>query len=293
MIDLKLLTFITVAKIKNFTRAARILNITQPAVSQHIRALEQYYNVKLLHKDGKEMKVTQEGKLLLKYALELERISKMIKIELNNKSSIINRYFVGATLTIGGYVLPEIIGKYRRLHENTDIILYVENTQSIIKRLFSGDISLGVVEGPFNKSKVKYKKFKDDELVLALSPDHDLANEKSVTIEDVLKNKLILREEGSGTRKFFENKLIEAGYNLEDMNIYMEIGNITALISLVEANIGCTIISKEAIKGSLESNKLKVIPIDNFKIIREFNFIYLDHIHETFINDFIRFCNKN
>ncbi|GKX28045.1 LysR family transcriptional regulator [Vallitalea longa] len=290
MIDFKLLTFITVAKTKNFTKAADILNITQPGVSQHIKALEEYYKVKLFNKKGKQMELTSEGTLLFNHAEEVNRMSKLIKYELHNKSSIFNRYYVGATLTIGGYVLPKLIGRYRKKHENTDIILYVENTESIIKRLYNGDIYLGVIEGPFNKSKVNYEKLRDDELVLAVSYLHPFASKESVTIEEVLKNKLILREKGSGTRKVFENKLINSGYSLKDMNIYMEIGDITALISLVESNLGCTIISKEAIKASVNANTIKIIPIKNFDIIREFNFVYLDESQYDFINDFIGFC---
>lgn len=292
MIDIKLLTFITIAKMKNYSRAADVLNITQPAVSQHIRWLESYYNAKLIYKKGKQMEITEEGKLLLKYALEIDRLSKMIKSELTNKSAIKKRYNVGATLTIGGYVLPSIIGKFRKNNENIDIILYVENTEAIIKRLYNGDINMGVIEGPFDKTKVKYEKFKDDELVLAFSPTHIFADKKSVTIEDVLNSKLILREKGSGTRKVFEDKLIQAGFDLDDIDIYMEIGNITALISLVESNLGCTIISKEAIKSSIKSNALMTIPIINFKIDREFNFVYLDYNH-IFINEFIKFCKQN
>lgn len=292
MIDFKLLTFITVAKTKNYTKAADILNITQPGVSQHIKSLEDYYDVKLFYKKGKQMELTSEGKLLFDHAIEVNRMSKMIKHELINKSSIINKYYVGATLTIGGYVLPKIIGKYRKKHENTDIILYVENTEAIIKRLYSGDIYFGVIEGPFNKSKVKYDKFRDDELVLAVAKSHPFAVKKSVTIDEVLQNKLILREKGSGTRKVFENKLLACGYSLEYMNVYMEIGNITALISLVESNLGCTIISKEAIKASVKADTLKIIPIENFKILREFNFVYLDEFEYGFINDFIEFCKN-
>lgn len=292
MIDIKLLTFITVAKTKNYTKAADILNITQPGVSQHIKALEEYYNVKLFNKKGKQMELTSEGMLLYYHAEEVNRLSKMIKWELHNQSAIINKYYVGATLTIGGYVLPKIIGQYRKKHENTDIILYVENTESIIKRLYDGDIYLGVIEGPFNRSKVKYEKFRTDELVLAVSNAHPFALKESITIEEVLKDKLILREKGSGTRKVFENKLLAYGYSLEDMDVYMEIGDITALISLVESNLGCTIISKEAIKASVNANRIKMIPIKDFDIIREFNFVYLDEFNYNFINDFINFCKN-
>lgn len=290
---MKLFTFITVAKVKNFTRAADILNITQPAISQHIKALEEYYNVKLLYKKSRQMELTEEGELLFKHALELDRLSKMIKSELQNKSSVIKRYNVGATLTIGGYVLPKIIGKYRAIYENIDIILYVDNTETIIKKLYSGDINLGVIEGPFDKTKVNYIKFKDDELVLAVAPSHPFANKESVTIEEVLDEKLILREKGSGTRQVFEDYLSKAGYRLDDRDIYMVIGNIAALISLVESNLGCTIISKEAIKSSLKTNTLKIVSINNFKIMREFNFIYLDEMHKSFRDNFIEFCKKN
>ncbi len=292
MIDIKLLTFITVARKKNFTRAGNALNITQPAVSQHIKALEEYYSVKLMHKCGKQMELTEEGTLLFKHALELDRLSKMIRLELENKSAIIKKYNVGATLTIGGYVLPTIIGQYRKVHENIDIILHVENTEAILKKLFNGEINMGVIEGPFDRSRVNYKKYRDDELVLAFSPIHPFAHRGSVSIEEVLQDKLILREKGSGTRKVFEDRLLASGYKLEDMNLYMEIGSIMALISLVESNLGCTIISKEAIKSSLKDNRLKTIPIKDFEIYREFNFIYLDELNRSFIDKFIKFCQE-
>lgn len=292
MIDIKLKTFLTIAKTKNFTRAAEILNITQPAVSQHIKALEDYYNVSLLCRKGKQMDLSPEGEFLFEHIIELDRLSKMIKLELNNKTSILKKYNVGATLTIGGYVLPKIIGQYKKLYKNMDIILHVENTESIMKKLFNGDVSLAVIEGPFNKNKVKYSKFRDDELVLVVSPDHDFASREEVAIEEVLTGKLILREVGSGTRKIFENKVVASGFNLDSMNIYMEIGNINALVSLVESNLGYTIISKEAIKSSLERNSLKIVPIKDLKIIREFNFVYLDDIYKSFIDNFIKFCQS-
>lgn len=293
MIDIKLVTFITVAKTKNFTRAAAILNITQPAISQHIKLLEEYYHVKLFYQKGRQMELTEEGKLLFKGAQELDRLSKIIESQLKNQSAFCKRYNVGATLTIGGYVLPQMIGQHKKQYENIDIILYVENTEIIIKKLFTGEIHLGVVEGPFNKDKVNYQKFKDDELVLAVSPLHVFAEKESVTIEEVIKEKLILREKGSGTRQVFEDYLLKAGYILEDRDIYMEIGNITALISLVESNVGCTIVSKEAIKTPLQHNTLKTVPIKDLKMMREFHFIYLDKTHEEFIQHFMKFCQES
>ena len=291
MIDNKLLTFITVAKVKNLTKSSELLNITQPAVSQHIKALETHYNKKLLYKNRKTMELTTEGEILLKYAEELNKISKKAFNEITN-SSYKKRFKVGATLTIGGYVLPEIIGIYKPLHKNIEIILDVNNTINILNSLIKGELDLAVVEGPFNKNHFKYTKFKDDELVLVFSPNHCFFDKSTVTIDEVLNGNLILREEGSGTRKILENSLYEKGYYINSEDIYMEIGDITAIISLVKSNVGYTIISKEAVKEELKNNTLCTLPIKDIKILREFNFVYANNSPVDYITNFVLFCKN-
>jgi len=292
VIDIKLETFITVADTKNFTRAASILNMTQPAISHHIKLLEEYYNVKLLEKKNKNMELTEAGRILYKYALEIDKISKLAKNHLSNESSIIKRYNVGATLTIGGYVLPPIIGNYKVNNKNIDVILQVENTENIIQKLFSGEIILGVIEGPFDKSKVIYEKFKDDELVFAISKNHEMAKKKKITLEEIFSEKLILREKGSGTRQIFEDYMEQQGFEPKNITPYMEIGDITAILSLVESGLGATVVSKEALNSTLMSKKFKALSIKNMKMKREFNFIYLKNSNIDFIKNFIEFCKK-
>jgi DNA-binding transcriptional LysR family regulator len=289
MIDIRIVTFLTVAAVKNFSKTAEILHITQPAVSQHIKYLEENYNVKLFDKKKKPIALTEEGRLLHKYALDMYRLNRTAENEIRNSSAIVKKYHIGATMTIGGYVLPRIIGMHKRTFPNIDIMLYVDNTEGIIKRLIRGEIMMGVIEGPFDRRKFDFAKFKDDELILAVSPEHQFAMEKSVSIERILSDKLILREKGSGTRKIFENELVKNGFILKDEMIYMEIGNINALVSLVESNLGCTIISREAVKESLKAGTLIEIEISDLKIFREFNFIYFDD-HDEFVEDYIKFC---
>lgn len=289
MIDIKLETFITVAETKNFTKAANILNMTQPAISHHIRLLEEYYGVRLIEKKNKIMELTEPGKILYKYAEEIRRISKIAKGQISNAEGFIKRYSIGATLTIGGYVLPRIIGKYKISNKNTDILLRVENTETIVEMLYSGKINLGVIEGPFDRKKLSYEKLKDDELVLAVASSHPLAKRKAVALEEVLGERLILREKGSGTRRVFEDYLEEEGYNPKDINPYMEIGDITAIISLVESGLGVTVVSKEALKAYIKSKTIKAIAFKK-KVMREFNFIYLKDSQDEFIEDFISFC---
>lgn len=127
MIDPKLITFINVAKLKSYTRAAELLNLTQPAVTQHIKMLEEYYGVKLIGRRGRQIFLTDAGEMLLKYAKELEANSLIFGRVLTNKASAVKRYNIGATLTIGEFVLPRLLGEYRRTHVNTDIIMQVHN----------------------------------------------------------------------------------------------------------------------------------------------------------------------
>lgn len=290
--DIKLNTFITLARIKNYTRAAEILNLTQPAVSQHIRFLEDYYGVRLFRKQGRGIELTDEGKILLKYAEEIELLYRTAESEIRNQSGIIRKYNIGASMTIGGYVLPGILAKHRKIYKNIILLLQVYNTEEITKKLLARKLDFAIVEGPFDKRKFKYKKFRDDELVLAVSPKHDFAKQKCIDISDVIKGNLILREKGSGTRKIFEDTVVEMGYDLKDIENYMEIGSISAIKTLVESNLGYTVISKETVKKEMEIGSIKVVPIKDVRIVREFNFIYVPDRDEKFMDEFIDFCMK-
>lgn len=292
MVDQRLITFLTLATIKNFTKAGEILNLTQPAVSQHIKFLEDHYGITLFKKSERTINLTPEGEILFKYGQELAGIERTLERELKNQQGIKRTYQVGATMTIGGYVLPYILGEYKTQHENIDVFLKVNNTKEIIQRLISRKIDLALVEGPFSKKRFKYRKLKDDKLVLAVSPKHDFYGREAVKLEEVLKGRLILRERGSGTREVFENTIMEMGYNLETINTYMEVGSINAIKSLVESNLGYTIISQEAIKREVELGLIAIKPIAGLEIMREFNFVYLEGIAQEFIPFFMDFCSK-
>jgi DNA-binding transcriptional LysR family regulator len=288
LIDIRLLTFITVAKTKSYTKSAEILNITQPAVSQHIRFLEEEYGVHLVKRRGRGFDLTEEGLILFEYAEEIEVLYRALEMKLKNKSGIIKKYNVGASMTIGGYVLPYILAKYKKIYQNINILLQVNNTEEILEKLINGKLDFALIEGPFDRSKFKFKKFKDDELVLAVSTENNFAKETEVSMGDILSGNLILREEGSGTRKIFENKIIELGYTL---NGYMEIGSISAIKSLIELNLGYSVISRETIKKELNQGNIKAVVIKDVHIFREFNFVYLKE--DELINSFIEFCHKN
>lgn len=291
MIDDKLQTFLCVAQTMNFSKAAEFLHITQPAVSQHIKALESHFRVSLFTDRRKDMKLTEEGELLLAYATEMNRLQQSLAVQMQTIQERNRIYRVGATMTIGGYVLPKILGKHKLDHPKIDIQLTVANTETVIEQMIRGDLILGMVEGPFPQDRFSSVLYRKDELVVAVSPEHPFAGKQAVSLDQLMGEPLILREQGSGTRLVFEKAITQAGYAIEEANVHMEIGNIHALVSLVESNLGVTVISRDAIADSLELGTLCQVSLSGMPIFREYRFIYLDN-RISFIPDFIAYCKK-
>ncbi|MGM9571354.1 MAG: LysR family transcriptional regulator [bacterium] len=292
MLDHRLLTFIALAEIKNFTQTAERLNLTQPAVSQHIKILENHYQTNLIKKKSKSFQLTEEGRLLYQYAKKMQALNHAFNQELKNNANQHHIYSIGATMTIGDYILPHLIKKHKDLYPQTDLLLQVNNTEEIINKTAQNKLDLALIEGSFPKEKFCSCPFAEDELVLAAAPNNDFASHKEITLQEILSGKLILREKGSGTRDIFEKHIQAHDYNLTYFHPYMEIGSINAIKSLVEANIGYTVISLAAIQKELADHRLITVPIANLKIKREFTFIYLPENENSFIQSFIEFCLK-
>jgi DNA-binding transcriptional LysR family regulator len=293
MIDQRLVAFLTICKTKNYTKAAELLNLTQPAVTKQVKYLEEYYGAALFRHRGRRIDLTEAGQILLEYAKESKAKSAVLERKIKNSLAIERRYTIGATLTIGEYILPYILGQYKENHPHLDLIMQVHNTEEIAKKLLNGEIDLGLVEGPFAKDQFGFTKLLHDELVLVGSPQGTLTQKSEAGWNEVLANKLILREEGSGTRKVLEEKLLELGYPLSKLNVYMEIGSLGAIKALVELNLGYTIISKAAIRKEVTSGSLRMIPLQNGRIERDFSFIYRKDSPKEFIENFMNFAIEN
>ena len=287
--DSRLYTFLMVDKTKNYTRAAENLNLTQPAVYKQIKYLENYYGVNLFIKDGRRLRLTDEGKIFRTYAYQIINIHEELKEKLQEKDLTREKYRIGATMTIGAYILPKIIYKYMNLNNNIDISLTVNNTNIILQKLLDREISVGLIEGPFDKIKFKYKKFKDDELVLIGPTKGRLAEINEISIDKLLRENFILREKFSGTREIIESLLISKGYSHDVLNNHMEINSINGIKTLVEEGVGLSILSRESIKREIDLKTLKIIPIKDITIVRELNFVYIYDKDMDFIEEFINF----
>jgi LysR family transcriptional regulator, transcriptional activator of the cysJI operon len=274
MLDNRLQTFLTLCEIGNYTKTAQKLNMTQPAVSQHILFLENYYQVVLISGKGKNFSLTEEGKALQEYARTFKANSERILPLLHRIKNQVKPLNFGATLTIGEYTMPPILYQVFKENPETSISMFVENTHILQKMLWRGEIDFALLEGHFNQNQFELKLISDETFIGVCSPDNKIAS-KTIDLEELLDQNLILREPGSGTRDILEQALYNQNLSIKDFKRKIEIGNMSAIKELCHQNIGITFMYKEAVKKEISQGYLKKIQIRNFNISHPFSFVYL------------------
>jgi DNA-binding transcriptional LysR family regulator len=248
--------------------------MTQPAVSQHIQYLENYYQVVLISGKGKNFSLTAEGEALREYVRTLyansERILTLVQ-RIKNQAKPLN---FGATLTIGEYTIPSILYQIFKEYPETNISMFVENTHILQKMLWEGRIDFALLEGHFNHNQFDFKEISNEIFIGVCSPDNKIAS-KTINIEELLDQNLILREPGSGTRDILEQALYNKNLSIKDFERIIEIGNMNVIKELCHKDIGITFMYREAVKNELSQGYLKEISIRDFHITHPFNFVYL------------------
>lgn len=282
--------FMAVVDKKSFSKAAKSLFLTQPAVSFQIQTLEQYYGTILFNRVNRNISLTQAGHLLFKYAKEMIKIQAELEREMQELTGTIKgKLKIGASTTIGEYVLPILIGKFKKLHPQVDISLEINNTEKIRKHILDTSLDIGLVEGPVQGKDLHIEKFLEDELVLIIPPNHPWANKEKISVFELKDYPFIMREKGSGTREVIERSLEKVGFPSKNLNIIMELGNTTAIKAAVKNNLGVSIISKWAAKDYLKLEILRKVSIEEISFTRQFTVInhnkkYRIHAEEEFLN---------
>lgn len=269
MIDTKIYTFLKVAQCKNYTKAAKELNLTQPAVSQHIKKLEQYYNCQLIIIDGKSVHLTKQGELLYNYANfqasnEKQLINQMEKVQILNK--------VGATLSIADYYLPKYLSGFLNKYDEL-VSVSVKNTESIINMLLNNELSCAFIEGIFDKSLFDYYEFEIGKFLPIARKNHPL-EKKLVTLADTHKYPIVLREKGSGTREIYENYLYQENDSLLSATKIYEISSFGIMKEIIKSSDSISFVFENVAKKEVENNELCFLNIENFSIKRPLYFIY-------------------
>ncbi len=274
MIDNRLQSFLMLCECGSYTKAARRLNMTQPAISQHIRYLEEYYAVSLVDGKGKNFSLSEEGKALREYIISLQANSERIKPLLKRISQRTRPLNFGATLTIGEYTMPPILASIFSEDPEIKISMHVENTKLLQQMLWAGEIDFALLEGHFNHSQFAYRLISDEAYIAVCSPDNPMADRQNDP-DSLLGQTLVLREEGSGTRDILEQFLYMKNLSVDDFRRHLVIGNMNAIKMLCHQNIGITFMYREAVKKELEEGYLKEVPLRNFDMSHPFNFVYL------------------
>ena len=302
MLDFRMETFLTVCQCMNFTRASEKLNITQPAVSQHIHFLEKHYNTKLFRYEGKKLKLTGAGEILRNASLTMmhDEISMQNQMQKTDEEEEIR---FGATRTVGDVLMGRILERYLRKYPDAKICMIVDNTQELLRKLDEGTIDFALVEGFFQKNEYDHQKYSDENYIAVCSPDYvwkgksegtpaglceSVFSGQTISVENLFHERLLVREEGSGTREVLERCLDAQNFSIRDFDKVMEVGSLQTIKELTKAGCGITFLYETAVRDELREGTLKRIPLKSFEISHEFSFIwrrgsiYADRYKEIF-----------
>jgi DNA-binding transcriptional LysR family regulator len=281
--------FRAVAEELSFRKAAEVLHLSQPAVSQHVHALEEEVGVQLFDRargggHGSQISLTEAGRVLLGYA---DRAAETM-VEARRALAALNDETVGplrlgASTTVAQYLLPRILGAFLKQYPQVKLSLVSGNTEQIVEAVTEKKVALGIIEGPAMRREVKTEPMVQDEMVLIVSPNHAWAARKGGEIEqkELAKVPLLLRERGSGSRRVVERALKKVGLPLRSLQVAMELDSTEAIISGVEAELGVGFVSRWAVGKVLRLGTVKVIAVKGLEIRRDFSFVRLAGVEMT------------
>lgn len=286
--------FKTVADKKSFSGAAQALFISQPAVSMHIKSLEDHFGTRLFDRNTQQVTITEAGRILYEYVEKILSLQDEAEKDISALTGCIRGTLsVGASFTVGEYVIPQVLGCFKKQHPQVRVLLKVTNTEQIVKLVLKQALDLGLVESRVNNFELIAKPFMKDELIVLLPVGHPLAGKEFILIDELVALPFILREQGSGTRKITEDRLTEAGINLSELNVVMELGSTEAVKEAVEAGFGATIISKWAVQKELKLGTLVSVKVKEVSLVRKFYVIYNKNKFQTpVVKEFISFLSS-
>ena len=267
----RLTIFCKVTELQSFTRAAEALGLTQPTVSEHIRALEESLGEKLVDRLGREILPTPAGKVLYKYAREMIQLrDKAVQAIGKFKGDLCGSLYVGASTIPGAYVLPRLVGAFKALYPSIQITVKIGGSGEIIKKILDGTVEFGIIGAKWDEKKILFEEIYSDELVLVVYRGHPWEGRESVELDELPAQPFVLRERSSGTRVVTAQALEKAGFSPSLLNIVAEMGGAEAVREAVKARVGIAIISRYAVVEDIARGSLCAVPLEGVTIRRPF-----------------------
>ena len=289
--DFRLQVFHTVASRLNFTKAAKELFITQPAVTRHIHELEQHFKVKLFERNGTRIRLAPAGKLLLQHTETLFALYRSLEFDMSTLTQgQSGQLILGGSMTTAPYIIPPILADFHQRYSDVQVSLITGNTQQIEAALEREEIDLGIVEGHSRNPSIRYTEFMKDEIVLVSNPTHPLARRSSIRPEDLLRIPLLLREPGSGSLEVLAHALKGVGIKLSQLQKEMQL-NSTEIIKSYLLHAPCmAFLSVHAVVKELQNNECTIIDVKGLNIERNFYFARLQGEAQALPELFMRFA---
>jgi DNA-binding transcriptional LysR family regulator len=266
----QLAAFCAVVERRSFSQAADQLGVTQPAVSLQIRSLEQRIGQQLLDRSGRRVEPTEAGARLYRSAQRLLALEQQMLAELGEEAEgeVTGRLEIGASTGPGGSVLPVLLGEFQQLHPLAHVALTVSDTQTVVEQVGRRELELGVVGAAGRHRGVSFEPFYRDEVVLAVPAGHPHAG-KTLSLDELRVEPLVLMQEGAGIRQMIDDELRELGLRLRDLNVRLELGLQESARAAVLGGFGATFISRIAIEGDLAAGTLAVARVEGLEPARD------------------------
>ena len=287
--DSKLHTFLVLCQTMNYRVAAERLHLSQPAVTKQIQSLEQALQAKLFHYDGHALHKTEKCLLLERYAISMQYQFEELQLAIAGKERTLLR--IGATKTIGDYVLIDAIKDYLQ-DPSHELSLVVDNTKHLLQMLDENQLDFAIIEGTFSKTKYDSYLLRMEPFVGICAKDHPFSG-KQIPIENLLQETIIVREEGSGTRRIFEERLTASGYELNDFSRTVSISSFVSIKALVAAGIGISFLYDSVVA---KDTTIGTFTVDGLTFPHAFHVVYTRNTNakkhsEQFLHDRQRFCS--
>ena len=267
----ELKTFISVVEYENFTRAAEAINLSQPSVSLHIKHLEEYFNTTLIQRSIKQkhIYITESGYLLYERSKQIIKLLEDTKNDLlQNENVIKGKLHIGASLTIGEYLLPAFLGQFNKKYPDLELEVTIENTHNICEKVKNHQVDLALVEGIVPSSSFVTNPFYKDKMVIAVPYNHSLVN-REFSVDELVNQTWISREIGSGTREYLNHFLSSNNINVKNIIVF---GSNYAVKEAVRNNLGITLISSLVTKDSFTNKEISILET-NQEYTRNFSYI--------------------
>ncbi|UNL85294.1 LysR family transcriptional regulator [Priestia koreensis] len=288
----ELKTFVTLAEVKNFTKTAKLLMISQPSVSSHIKNLEKEFQTKLFERSPKVLKITPTGEILYERAKQMIMIYDQTRQEiLEHHHSIKGELKIGASFTIGEYILPSLLRDLQDHYPELELQAVIGNTEEVIQYVRRFEVDIGLIEGQTNEKTLSVHPFMQDELFITASTQHPLVQKEEITVAELQNQSWITREVGSGTREYLNHVIRSNGLKVKSL---LTISSNQGIKESLISGMGLSLLSKYVIERDVRQKNLSVVKLKDYSFTRTLSYLYAPIMEQKkSVKMFIELLEKN